>query len=122
MSQSPSKLVPPHLRPALESAALRLFVQLLTGSRCLSPGALALGHGRALLAERGLGRLWHVGQGALLLGALLGLGDILLRGLCLLSSGHRDSFLLIDCRPLREQWSCAIRGLVPVPVDARVVA
>src|SRR5215211_6513440 len=91
------QLGPAHLGATGQVFALGDVVELLAGLGRGAAGALALGHGRALLAEgtAGLGR--HVGDRALLLRPRLRLLDVLLGRLDLLLGGHPHPPLGVGC-------------------------
>src|SRR5215211_121225 len=102
------QLGPAHLGATGQVFALGDVVELLAGLGRGAAGALALGHGRALLAEgtAGLGR--HVGDRALLLRPRLGLLDVPLGGGDLLLRRHS-----------RPPWRPAACRRFPCPPGSR---
>src|SRR5918995_1856301 len=88
-SECPLELVASHLGAAGQVSPLGLAVELLARLRLGRPGALALRHGRALLAERRTGLRRHVGDRLLVLRSFDRLAYVAFGGLALLGRRHR---------------------------------
>src|SRR6266446_5805725 len=92
-AQLPCEFVAAHLRPAGQIALLRDLVELRPRLGRGAAGALAPGHGRALLAERAPGLLGQMSDRLLARGGLLCLLHVAFGRLCLLARRHCSSSL-----------------------------
>src|SRR3954452_4703298 len=117
VTERAGQLVAAHLRPAGQVALLRLFVELLPCLRRGTAGALALRHGRALLAERRTRLRRHARYGLLRPRSRLRLLDVALGSLHLLLRCHvvpyrptarSSSALLIFDRPSMPFWRASL--------------